>query len=742
MYLKYLEIQGFKTFADKTKLEFSPNRSLHAALPMTAVVGPNGSGKSNIADAIRWVLGEQSMKAVRGKKSDDVIFFGTPTRARASMAYVAMTLDNADGKLDVPYADVTLSRRLYRDGTSEYMLNNQETRLSDIILLLAKAGVNTESYTVIAQGMIDQLLTMTPEERKRMFAEATGVRPLEIKKEQALRKIKITEENLDRARLLIEEIGPRLKTLARQVKKLNERENIEASLHTLAHSYYRTQLNEIRGHESELTKRKNELSTELAIKSREYETIRDSMNALEHSHSPAPTTALDQEYERLLKERDALREKEITLRARAEVNISSPQKMAIVPPEMIRKELHAIRELHTAIKEKIKAATSDEHFKEIADMIHEADRKVHELIALFPEAKEKTTTTASVAVPQDIIDARHALEKHIEGVRAKQFALRAESQKDRSRVFEVQRQLETKQREIHGLESRLNEVSIDLARYTTRRDTLESEMAIELTDEMRTKIHTEDAPEKTPEELRNDAIEIRRLKAQLEWIGGIDPEVIKEHKETEERFTFLETQSTDLTATIASLKAMIKELDQSIEAQFKEAFETIQEKFNHYFGILFKGGQAKLMLLEAEPMVGDSGEVTSDESLITSRLPDDSIRGIDIQAVPAGKRFKSIHMLSGGEKALTAIALLAAILSYNPPPFIVLDEVDAALDEANSERFANIVHELAQFSQFIVITHNRATMHEADILYGVTMGIDGVSKILSLELTAAEGQVA
>ncbi len=741
MYLKYLEIQGFKTFADKTKLEFAPQQSARGLLPMTAVVGPNGSGKSNIADSIRWVLGEQSMKAVRGKKSDDVIFFGTPARPRASMAYVAMTLDNADGKLDVPYAEVTLSRRLYRDGTSEYALNNTETRLSDITLLLAKAGVNTESYTVIAQGMIDQLLTMSPEERKRMFAEATGVRPLEIKKEQALRKIKTTEDNLDRARLLIDEIGPRLKTLARQVKKLNEREGIEHALNALAHSYYRTQLEEIRVHESTITKQKNEVSTTLAIKNREYETIRDSMNALEHSSAPAPATALDSEYERLLRERDSLREKEITLRARAEVSQSSPQKMAIVPPEMIRAELKNIRTLHTTIKEKIAAATSIDQIKEISEMIHEADSKVHELLSLFPEVQRTAVANTPITIPQEIIDARTSLDKRIEELRAKQFTLRAEVSKDRSRVFDVQRQLETKQREIHSLESRLHEASIELAKITTRRETLEAEMNLELSDALRAKIKNEDAPTKTPEELRSDALEIRRLKGQLEWIGGIDPEVIKEHTETETRFNFLETQVTDLTATIVSLRTMIKDLETSIEAQFKEAFEAIQEKFNHYFGILFKDGQAKLTLLEAEavPAVSEDGAILDEQEINDL---DNRVRGIDIQAVPAGKRFKSIHMLSGGEKALTAIALLAAILAYNPPPFIVLDEVDAALDEANSERFAKIVHELATFSQFIVITHNRATMHEADLLYGVTMGSDGVSKILSLELTAAEANPA
>jgi chromosome segregation protein len=307
-------------------------------------------------------------------------------------------------------------------------------------------------------------------------------------------------------------------------------------------------------------------------------------------------------------------------------------------------------------------------------------------------------------------------------------------------VFDVQRQLETKQREIHALESRVHADSIELAKFTTRRETLEAEMNLELSDALRAKINNEEAPTKTAEELRNDALEIRRLKGQLEWIGGIDPDVIKEHTETETRFNFLETQVTDLAATIVSLKTMIKELETSIEAQFKEAFEAIQEKFNHYFGILFKDGQAKLTLLENEPVADNPDDPSFAES--TEDKLEDTVRGIDIQAVPAGKRFKSIHMLSGGEKALTAIALLAAILDYNPPPFIVLDEVDAALDEANSERFAKIVHELATFSQFIVITHNRATMHEADLLYGVTMGSDGVSKILSLELTAAEANPA
>ncbi|HYC79782.1 MAG TPA: AAA family ATPase, partial [Candidatus Binatia bacterium] len=181
MYLKRLEIQGFKSFAQKTVLEFEPG--------LTAVVGPNGSGKSNVADALRWVMGEQSMKLLRGKKSEDVIFAGSDKKSKLSMAEVQLTFDNKDGKLPYEYAEVAMTRRLYRNGESDYLINNQKVRLLDIVESLMRSGFGATNYAVIGQGTIDQMVLAGPAEIKNLVEEAAGVKPYYIKREKSWRKL-------------------------------------------------------------------------------------------------------------------------------------------------------------------------------------------------------------------------------------------------------------------------------------------------------------------------------------------------------------------------------------------------------------------------------------------------------------------------------------------------------------------------------------------------------------------------
>jgi chromosome segregation protein len=233
---------------------------------------------------------------------------------------------------------------------------------------------------------------------------------------------------------------------------------------------------------------------------------------------------------------------------------------------------------------------------------------------------------------------------------------------------------------------------------------------------------------------------------------------MKEYTEIKERFDFLKSQSDDLEQAITSLEKIIEELDATIKEQFDKAFKEINKEFQKYFKILFNGGQAELLKVTAEEVKKESIEDLSAEALAEAeevgilaqadkfekRIKErekESYSGIEIKATPPGKKIKAINMLSGGERALTSIALICAIISNNPSPFIVLDEVDAALDEANSERFDHILNELAHKTQFIVITHNRVTMHYAHVLYGVTMGDDGISKLLSIKLADAEEMV-
>jgi chromosome segregation protein len=224
----------------------------------------------------------------------------------------------------------------------------------------------------------------------------------------------------------------------------------------------------------------------------------------------------------------------------------------------------------------------------------------------------------------------------------------------------------------------------------------------------------------------------------LEQIGGIDPLVVEEYQETMERFEFLSGQSNDLTEASESLKKVILELDRKIEKIFDKSFKNISREFDKYFKIIFGGGKTSLKIKYAQNKETEGEDDISAEDAMncvsTVGKENKKIGRIEISAVPPGKKITDLSMLSGGERALTSIAILFAIVANNPPPFSMLDEIDAALDEANSARLGKIIKELSSKTQFVMITHNRAIMNESEILYGVTMQEDGVSKILSLKL--------
>jgi len=224
MRLKSLTLTGYKTFADKTQFEFDSG--------ITAVIGPNGSGKSNVADAIRWSLGEQAFSVLRGKKTDDMIFSGSAKRPRASMAEVLLTFDNSDGFFPIEFQEVSIGRRAYRDGLNEYVLNGNRVRLRDVADLLSHTGLAERTYTVIGQGLVDNALSQKPEERRALFEEAAGIATYRDKRDDALRKLEETQLNLNRARDILSEITPRIKTLERQAERARQYLTLAADLET------------------------------------------------------------------------------------------------------------------------------------------------------------------------------------------------------------------------------------------------------------------------------------------------------------------------------------------------------------------------------------------------------------------------------------------------------------------------------------------------------------------------------
>ena len=228
--LRSLELNGYKTFASKTLFEFSGN--------ITVIVGPNGSGKSNIADAIRWVLGEQSYRLLRGRKTEDMIFSGSETRPRSGMASTTLTFDNSDGWLPIDFSEVSVTRRAYRDGQNEYLINNNRVRLRDVTELLAYSGLSERTYTVIGQGLVDSALTLKSEERRRLFEEAAGIGLYRYRKEQSLRRLDKTKRNLERVQDILTELTPRLKSLQRQAQRVEEYEQVRRDLREVLREWY------------------------------------------------------------------------------------------------------------------------------------------------------------------------------------------------------------------------------------------------------------------------------------------------------------------------------------------------------------------------------------------------------------------------------------------------------------------------------------------------------------------------
>jgi len=747
MYLEKLEINGFKSFAHKVSLDFKPG--------IAAIVGPNGSGKSNVADAMRWVLGEQSIKLLRGKKSEDVIFSGSNKKARLGMAEVSLYLNNDPDKAGIGMSEICITRRVYRSGESEYLINKKKTRLLDISLLLAKAGMAHSSYSIIGQGMIDNFLLASPQDRKEFFEEASGVKPLQIKRHASLNKLERAEENLETAQIQLQEITPRLNSLTRQVKRLERRAEVENKLKEVQEKYYSSIWHEI---DNEWQNKNENLKKIVATQSELQNKVNEFQNEMarltKDSAKSAEFDELQEKYQKVLEEKMKLNEKITTLKIQSAQVVRSEKKNM---PHSIGLEVLKVLEV---IKEKISQALGSNNLEEVKNIIKAQDELIEKLNKLL-----KPYASSEVKAPQQNDSEVKNLENRIKEVNEKiesiQKQIKKENEKEkdeRSQIWELQQKYSTQQNELNSISSEVSNLRIELARLETRRDDLEQEIREDWgeIEEIKNKPSS-----KLDENAKRELVtEIGKFKHQLDLIGGIDPEVQKEYEEIKVRHDFLSEQTTDLKKSIDSLEKLILDLDENIKKQFDLSFKVINEEFSKYFKVLFVGGKAKLTLLKNEETLdskndetfrldqtssdlaqGDSSSNESEESeveKIKDRLASTAYAGVDIEATPPGKKLKSINMLSGGERAMTSIALLCAILSANPSPFIILDEVDAALDEANSIRYADIIEELSKKSQFIIITHNRATMEKADILYGVTMGDDGVSALLSLKLEAAE----
>lgn len=877
MYLEKLEIQGFKSFANKNTLIF-PGLIGNDKRGITAVVGPNGSGKSNIADAVRWSLGEQSMKTLRGKKSEDIIFSGSDKKGRLGMAEVSLFLNNEDRKAPIDYSQVILTRRLYRNGESEYLINQSRVRLVDIQILLAKANFGQKTYSVIGQGMVEGFLNTTLAERKEFFDEATGVKQFQIRRDESLNKLIGSLTNLNQANLLLSEIEPRLKSLTRQVNKLKKRDEIQSELRQLQLNYYGKIWHQINEKFVEYNKKFLEIEKKKLEKEKKLTQLNTSLIDEErHEQNREELNKCQFELEALQKQKEAITkqliksetELELKLESRGQFDLSWFNKKRgeikneiekiIDETEMHEKNINCEKDILTGLEkekklinyriedlnknllkygpsiindqinqklklliDKLTQAFKEDSLINIKRIVKEIKNEIEEIISLnltsdknnlndlqknlvdLTRIKEELSTkiyestfriSARTERVKLLLDKKNKLneeavnlenkiklnnktvttkekeeekkqlvvkqkqnDEQIKRIKEGINSLNIASEENTKKLLTLQKDINNLQIEISNLNNKLNELKVGSTRYETKLEDLEIEIRNNLNDLKSVKEH------KVEGEIDEEQIieKINSLKRQVDQIGGIDPEIEKEYLGTKERYDFLLKQVNDLTNAIDSLEKIIRELDLNIKEKFDKEFKIISTKFEEYFKILFNGGQAKIIKILTDEIKETEGQIPEEKAdevkstvstnkrektqnifdtnkiKLLQKFNATGLAGIEIQACPPGKKIKSIAMLSGGERALTAIALICAIISSNPSPFVVLDEVDAALDEANSERFAKILDDLSHKTQFIVITHNRTTMRRANIIYGVTMQDDGVSKLLSIKFEEAK----
>lgn len=1011
MHLKSLDINGFKSFAEPTHLDFQPPKE--GSNSITAIIGPNGSGKSNIADAVRWVMGEQSLKQLRGKKSHDIIFAGSAGKGSMGASTVTMTLDNSDHRAPIDYEELVITRRLYRSGESEYIVNGNTVRLIDLQILLAQAQFGQGSYAVIGQGMIDHLLLQSAEERKDFFDEAVGIKEFQLKRHHALLKLHHTKENIAQGQLVLQEVEPRLRLLKRQVHKLEQRQEVELKLREWQERYYYTLYHEFSEKILHLQKELKKVDEDYHLESLRVTAAQDELSTLAHEAGREQVfRELQDAYQRLMKERTEAEKDLAVLSGKLQTEFSRAGKhnvgwienkvgelqrqkhalgeelaaesellkkyrvelselvsdLACTEREKIRlqrgqtegeKQLYDLKQGHhemaleglkavqsiitergrfpgtvygmvaqlADVEEKFRVALEVAAQSHMASIVVETDRVAEACIAFLKDQQLGVATFLPLntirprAIPQDIqemlkvkgvyglatelvqfkslfthifsyvfgstlivhdidvarrigigrvrmvtlegdlievsgsmkggfrrrrergihfsqkggesgyhevealekeltetVEELHTLEKQYstlqakrmesetnERVQAQKITLLEERQREllrelstleqeralssmdsaeygqlmkefardrdklaahidalikktadaeekivafhedeedkRNRIFNVQDTLRHAQDALQQVAARRNELQMEMVKLETHEEDVEQELFDQL------KIGAGALKDKGVEPFGPGAfdgakVEIEKLKYTLSLIGGIDEEVMTEYTETKDKYEHLTSELQDLDKAYADLEELIAELDALMKKKHVQTFAKMQKEFARYFKLLFDGGKAELVEVYGEEEVEDVqdvGNVVTDENVEDEGTEEKKrgrkiLRGIEVQACPPGKKITNIQALSGGEKTLTSIALVCAILHVNPPPFVMLDEVEAALDEANTLRFTKILHELSRQSQFVIITHNRVTMHAADVLYGVTMGEDGMSKLVSVRM--------
>ena len=907
-----MEILGFKSFAEKTLIEFEPG--------ITVIVGPNGCGKSNIVDSVKWVLGEKQAKNLRGEKMEDVIFTGTESRKPLSLAEVSLTIDNSNRILTIDSDAVTVTRRVFRDGESEYLINKSPVRLKDIEQLFMDTGIGKTSYSVMEQGKIDLILSTRAEDRRYIFEEAAGISRFKYQKKESLRKLEDTSDNLERINDIIREIEREKDLKAKQadktriymgliaelkehdiklnmlrfadLKKKRERYEFDVDKCKKEREALSAKVSTISAENEKDEKYKNDIQLQLFELDKKLHTYRIKLEdidikteknrrlieeqqqrrqKIEKNINERKTSRLHLDEERTKHEQSAVAIRKkieddrgklagiFDMRKRKIESIHSARDTIEENRKKIKSNDESLKQLRGSLevvikklvdaieKRKAELAGSEEERQSVRARINERVISVdgalqealrHLEIGMTDDAKsvlrdididglrdditrfesfedgfrsilfDKTgihaqkeeidrrireTMTATDVLNADIVmlderirrdqaeleeingmimriekdlsrdeNEKEWLEKHIKSLQLQIRDVEKQIENFREEMLRSEKAIENYQNEIQEWESRLIEfnersesLKKNIAEFTEKREDIDrrildrrdlskkdaenlkktSDRISELEKSLLEIIfkingieeHLWVEYEKKISELKGFTVDesmlpeiqknIQDLKKKIQDLGPINNLAIEEYRDLKKRFEYYINQKKDIEKAREDILSVIEDINKTSVEMFVATFAEIQKNFSEIFKQLFEGGTAALELIDFENPL---------ES------------GIEIFVRPPGKKLKNINLLSGGERAMTATALLFATYMVKPSPFCFLDEIDAPLDEENIGRFIRMLQQFSRSTQFMIVSHNKKTMSIGQSIYGVTMEDAGVSKVVSLRMEKVE----
>ena len=730
MRLKSLKIAGFKSFVDLIQIDFPGI--------MCGIVGPNGCGKSNIIDAIKWVKGELSPKSLRSESLQDVIFNGSDTRKPVSHCSVELFFDNSENFLGGEYLEfdeVSVKREMGRDGQSNYFINNASARRRDVQDLFLGTGLGGNSYAIIEQGIISSLVGAKPEELRSYVEEAAGISKYKERKRETESRIRRTSENISRLKDLEDEVK-------RSIRRLNAEANLTTKYKKLREKEKEYQKFILSDEMNELKKLMNQSEKENKSIDKDLEKIDGDRLALVGKRDVNKTQLMEslkklEDEQRGFFESGAkislIEEKEKTFTNRIQELLKEEEKnitnlkdlskeldsaksdLSKVDAKVLQNILSDSKNIIERIETNISKKDSDFIEKSLEEFWKkgykhgigesgEAVETINTLRGQFALRNDQITKDIG-SMKKDLIKEKAELSGLID-IRKNQELKVIELRSNQDKANEEMRVIES---EITKLESEKERIMQQRNEKEVNKRTIEIDIK-----EKQEKLDSYSEVRDIEGEKASIVQDLEKLQKRIINLGPINfaaPETLEAEKQRKET---LSGQIEELEISLNKLDEAIRKIDMESNKSFHNCLNSVNKYLEEMFPKLFGGGFCKLDLLEK----------TEDSGLILmARLP--------------GKKNTKLSQLSGGEKALTALALVFSLFSINPAPFCLLDEVDAPLDDDNTSRFINLVNEMSEKVQFIFVTHNKISMEKSSHLLGVTMRDMGVSKVVSVDVEQA-----